>query len=543
MPNVIVLDTLSQEGLDLLEAAPGIAYEVRTGLKGEDLRRALAEFDGAICRSGVKITAESLEGNRRLRAIVRAGVGTDNIDRGAATRAGVVVMNTPAGNTLSTAEHAVTLMLALSRNIAPAYQSLIEGRWDRNKYMGAQVAGKTLGVVGLGRIGLAVAARARALEMRVLGYDPFMAKDKAKELGIEAFDAVDEMLPLVDYLSVHTPLTDETRNMIDRAQLDRLKPGVRLINAARGGIYNEEALVEGLKSGKIGGVALDVFTEEPCTKSPLFGMPGVLCTPHLGASTEEAQTQVAVEAVNLLVDFLTTGQIKNAVNIASLDAKTLEQLRGYLDVAFRLGRLAAGLIPRGLKSTRLLYRGEIAGRDTKVLTSAFAAGLMHGALDDEVNLVNASLLLEERGIALSTESRTEMGAFRSSMTVELEAVSGEKHKITGAVFGHSMPRLVALDGYRLEAYLDGWLLVFTHKDVPGIIGGVGTVFGQHNVNIAQMAVGRAGEAPGGEAVGILNLDAEPPAAALEAVRKLPAITSATVIHLPKAGELPAWLQG
>jgi D-3-phosphoglycerate dehydrogenase len=542
MPSVIVLDTLSQEGLDLLKAAPGVTFEVRTGLKGDALRSALAEFDGAICRSGVKITAEALEGNRRLRAIVRAGVGVDNIDRAAATRAGIVVMNTPAGNTLSTAEHAITLMLALSRNIAPAYQSLIEGRWDRSKYMGAQVAGKTLGVVGLGRIGLAVAMRALALEMCVLGYDPFFSNEKAKELGIESFTTVDEMLPRVDYLTVHTPLTEETRNMIDRPQLDRLKPGVRLINAARGGIYNEAALVEGLKSGKIGGVALDVFTEEPCTASPLFGMPNVLCTPHLGASTEEAQTLVAVEAVNLLVDFLTTGQIKNAVNIAALDAKALEQLRGYLDVAYRLGRMAAGLIPSGLKACHLHYRGEIATRETKVLTSAFSAGLLQGALAEDVNLVNASLLLEERGIALSSESRREMGAFRSSMGVEVEGLGGETRRIVGAVFGHSMPRLVSLDGYRLEAFLDGWLLVFTHKDVPGIIGGVGTVFGEHKVNIAQMSVGRAGDAPGGEAVGILNLDAEPPAAALEAVRKLPAITSATVIHLPRAGELPSWLQ-
>ncbi|RIK86655.1 MAG: phosphoglycerate dehydrogenase [Planctomycetota bacterium] len=543
MPSVIVLDTLSKEGLDLLDAAPGITYEVRTGLKGEALRSALAEFDGAICRSGVKITAEALEGNRRLRAIVRAGVGTDNIDRAAATRAGVVVMNTPAGNTLSTAEHAITLMLALSRNIHPAYQGLIEGRWDRNKYMGTQVAGKTLGVVGLGRIGLAVAKRAQALEMRVLGYDPFLAKDKAKELGIEPYDTVDAMLPHVDYLTVHTPLTDETRNMIDLAQLDRLKPGARLINAARGGIFNEAALAAGLQSGKIAGVALDVFAEEPCTTSPLFGMPGVLCTPHLGASTEEAQTQVAVEAVNLLVDFLTTGQIKNAVNIASLDAKTLEQLRGYLDVAYRLGRFAAGLIPSGLKSCKILYRGEIASRDTKVLTSAFAAGLLQTALEEEANLVNASLLLEERGIAVSSEARTDMGAFRSSMGVEIAGAGGEKHRIAGTVFGHSMPRLIALDGYRLESYLDGWLLVFTHRDVPGIIGGVGTIFGQHQVNIAQMAVGRASDAPGGDAVGILNLDAEPPAAALDAVRALPAITSAVTIHLPKAGELPGWLQG
>ncbi len=543
MPSVIVLDTLSQEGLDLLDAAPGITYEVRTGLKGDDLRKALAEFDGAICRSGVKITPESLEGNRKLKAIVRAGVGTDNINSAAATRAGVVVMNTPAGNTLSTAEHAVTLMLALSRNVAPAYQGLIEGRWDRAKYMGAQVAGKTLGVVGLGRIGLAVVKRAQALEMRVLGYDPFMSQEKAKELGIEWYEKVDDMLPHVDYLSVHTPLTEETRNLIDIPQLDRLKPGVRLINAARGGIYNEAALVEGLKSGKIGGVALDVYAEEPCTNSPLFGMPGVLCTPHLGASTEEAQTQVAVEAVQLLTDFLSTGQIKNAVNIASLDAKLLEQLRGYLDVAFRLGKLAAGLIPSGLKSCKLTYRGEIAARDTKVLTAAFSAGLLQGAMADDVNLVNASLLLEERGIKLSSEARTDMGAFRSAMSFEIEGADGQKHKATGTVFGQSMPRLVSLDGYRLEAYLDGCLLVFTHKDVPGIIGGVGTAFGEHNVNIGQMAVGRAGDVPGGEAVGILNLDGEPPAAALEAVRKLPAISSAKVIHLPSAGQLPSWLQG
>jgi D-3-phosphoglycerate dehydrogenase len=543
MPSVIVLDTLSQEGLDLLDAAPGITYEVRTGLKGDALRAALAQFDGAICRSGVKITAESLEGNRRLKAIVRAGVGTDNIDRAAATRAGIVVMNTPAGNTLSTAEHAITLMLALSRNIAPAFQGLREGRWDRNKYMGAQVAGKTLGVVGLGRIGLAVAQRALAFEMKVLGYDPFLAKERAKQLGIEPVETVDEMLPQVDYLTVHTPLTEETRNLIDLAQLERVKPGVRLINAARGGIYNEAALVEGLKSGKIGGVALDVFGEEPCTDSPLFAMPNVLCTPHLGASTEEAQTQVAVEAVQLLADFLSTGQIKNAVNIAPLDAKTLESLRGYLEVAYRLGRLAAGLVPSGLKNVRLTYRGEIASRDTKVLTSAFSAGLLQGALEEEVNLVNATLLLEERGISIATESRTDMGAFRSAMTMELADEHGTSRRATGTVFGQAMPRLVSLDGYKLEAYLDGWLLVFTHKDVPGIIGSVGTTFGQHNVNIAQMAVGRAGDVPGGDAVGILNLDGDPPSAALEAVRSLPAISTAAVIHLPKAGELPGWLQG
>ena len=539
MHKVIVLDDLSQEGLDLLDAAPGIEYEVRTGLKGNDLRSALQEFDGAICRSGVKITAEVLEGSRRLKAIVRAGVGTDNIDKTAATRAGVVVMNTPAGNTLSTAEHTITLMLAMSRNVAPAYQSLCEGRWDRKNYMGTQVAGKTLGIVGLGRIGLAVADRAIALEMKVMGYDPFMSKDRAQDLGIDLVETVAAMLPKVDYLTVHTPLTDETRNLVDVAQLEVMKTGVRLVNCARGGIYNEAALVQGLDSGKLAGVALDVFVEEPCTDSPLFGKPGVLCTPHLGASTEEAQTSVAVEAVGLLTDYLTNGTIRHAVNVAPLDAKTLESLRGYVDVAYRLGMLLAGLQDGNARECRLNYRGEIADRDTKVLTAVFAAGLLKYALDEDVNLVNAEYLLRDRGIELTVESHSEMGAFRSSMSAELKTDSSQ-HKVAGTVFGQSMPRLVAIDGYRLEAYLDGCLLVFTHKDVPGIIGKVGTVFGEHGVNIGQMAVGR--DQAGGDAIGILNLDAAPTPESLEAMRNLPAIGSARVIHLPVAGELPAWLQ-
>jgi len=541
MHKVIVLDDLAQEGLDLLEAAEGIEYEVRTGLKGDDLRKALNEFDGAICRSGVKLLPEILEGNSRLKAVVRAGVGTDNIDKPAATRAGIVVMNTPAGNTLSTAEQAITLMMGLSRNIAPAYQSLCEGRWDRKKYMGTQVAGKTLGVIGLGRIGLAVVERALALEMKVLGFDPFMSKERAHELGIELVETVDEMLPEIDYLTVHTPLTKETRNLIDLPQLEIIKPGARLINCARGGIYNEAAMVAGLKSGKLAGVALDVYEDEPCTDSPLFGMPGVVCTPHLGASTEEAQTNVAVEAVGLLTDFLTTGTIRHAVNVAPLDPKTLESLGGYLDVAYRMGMFMAGL-HSGATACRLVYRGKITDCDTKVLTAAFSAGLLQHALDAEVNLVNAELMLQERGIELTTESRSDMGAFRSSMTAEITSDQAT-HQATGTVFGKSMPRLVALDGYRLEAYLDGCLMVFSHEDVPGIIGGVGTIFGKHGINIGQMAVGRASEQPGGDAVGVLNLDAEPSAESLEDVRNMTAISSAKFIQLPQVGDIPAWLQG
>jgi D-3-phosphoglycerate dehydrogenase / 2-oxoglutarate reductase len=541
MPRIIVLDTLSPDGLALLEAAKpkGIEYEVRTGLKGEALRDALAHFEGAICRSGVKITADALAGNHRLKAIVRAGVGTDNIDKEAATRLGIVVMNTPAGNTVSTAEHTFAMMLALSRNIAAANQSLAEHKWDRNKFMGAQLADKTLGIVGLGRVGLAVAKRAKAFEMRVLGYDPFLSKERAQELGIEPFDNVRAMLPEVDYLTVHTPLTDETKNLISRAEIETMRPTVRLINCARGGIYDEAALVEALKAKRIAGVALDVFATEPCTDSPLLGLPGVLATPHLGASTEEAQTQVAVEGVGLLVDFLTTGAIRHAVNMSPLDRQTLESLRGYLDVAHRLGLLLAQMDKATPRRCVLHYRGEVAGKNTRLITAAFAVGLLENALEADVNIVNAELLLRERGIEIVEQSRADMGAFSSIITAEVFTAGG-MNRAAGTLLGHNMPRLVQLADHRLEAYLDGVLLIFTHRDVPGIIGRVGTIFGQHKINIAQMAVGRA--APGGAATGVLNLDGEPTPAALAEVLSSPDIQTATVIRLPPAGKLPAWLQ-
>ena len=540
MPKVIVLDNLAQQGLDLLTSADGIECEVSTGLKGEALRSALAQADGAICRSGVKITADVLEGNHRLRAIVRAGVGTDNIDSQAATRLGIVVMNTPTGNTVSTAEHTIAMMLALSRNVAPAYQSLVEGRWDRKSYMGTQRAENTLGIVGLGRIGQAVAKRARALEMRVVGYDPFLTTDRITDLGLEAVGSVAEMLPQIDYLTVHTPLTPETRDLIGQPELEILRPGVRLINCARGGIYNEQALAEGLTSGRIGGVALDVYQNEPCTDSPLFGMPNVVCTPHLGASTEEAQAQVAVEGVGLLIDYLKTGAIRHAINMTPLDAKTLSELRGYLDVAYRLGLLLAQFESSPIKRCALQYRGEVAGRDTKLVTASFAVGLLSHALEEEVNVVNAEVLLRERGVEIVEERRADKGAFASLVTAEVESDT-QTHKAAGTVFGKEMLRLIQIDHFRLEAFLDGNLMIFTHKDVPGIIGTVGTIFGKHNINIAQMAVGR--EAKGGEAIGVLNLDHAPTREALDEVRANPAITSALAIKLPAAGHRPPWLAG
>jgi len=539
MPSIIVLDTLSPDGLALLDAAAhvGVTYEVVTGLSGPGLREALARHDGAICRSGVKITAESLAGNHRLKAIVRAGVGTDNIDKDAATRQGIVVMNTPAGNTVSTAEHTFALILALSRNVAAADASLRAHRWDRNKFMGVQLAGKTLGIVGLGRIGQAVAKRAQAFDMRVLGFDPFLSAERAAEMGIELVETVRGMLPQVDYLTVHTPLTSDTKHLVGMDELAILKPGVRLVNCARGGIYDEKALVEGLKSGVIGGVALDVFEQEPCTDSPLFGMPGVLVTPHLGASTEEAQSQVAVEGVGLLVDFLSTGAIRHSVNSSPIDPASLEGVRGFLDLAWRLGVLLAQLEEGPPRSCSIAYRGEIASRNTRLVTAAFAAGLLESALED-VNIVNSEVLLRDRGIELVEQSRTDPGAFSSVVAVDL--VSGDRvHRAAGTLFGHSMPRLVQLEGHRLEAYLDGILLVFTHQDVPGIIGRVGNAFGGLGVNIAQMTVGRS--TPGGDAIGVLNLDQEPSPEAVAAVLACPGVRSARVVKLPAAGQLPFWL--
>jgi D-3-phosphoglycerate dehydrogenase / 2-oxoglutarate reductase len=534
-----VLDSIAEEGLELLRSEPDFEFDQQVGLKGDALRAALNEFDGVIIRSGVKITADSLKGNKRLKAIVRAGVGTDNIDKDAATRQGIVVMNTPAGNTLSTAEHAFALMMALSRCIAPAHQKLCAGNWDRKSFMGTQLADKTLGVVGFGRIGREVALRGLAFDMRVVAYDPFLTDELAAKLGVQRVASVSDLLPVSDYITVHTPLTAETKYLISMKNLGQLKPGVRLINCARGGIYEEAALIEGLKSGQIGGVALDVFEEEPCTTSPLFSMPNVVCTPHLGASTEEAQTQVAVEGIQLLISFFKSGEIRHSVNVSALDPKTLEVLRSHLNVAYRLGLLLSQWHGGNIASCQLTYRGEVADRDTKLLTNAFCVGLLERALE-EVNIINAEMLLRERGIEMIEHLSHEIGAFSSSINA---VVSGGQRSVSasGTVFGHDMPRLIMLGDYRLEAYIDGIILIFTHQDVPGIIGRVGTIFGNHSINIAQMSVGRGTDRAGGHAVGVLNLDSQPTPEALADIAAVQGIETVHCLTLPPAGSLPAWL--
>jgi len=536
---ILVTDKLAEEGLEILRAQPGLEVVVNTKFDPPALREALKEADGIVIRSGTQLTAEVLKDQPRLKVIVRAGVGVDNIDVPTATRHGIVVMNTPGGNTVSTAEHTMALMLALSRNVAKANDSLKGGRWDRNKFTGSQLGGKTLGIVGLGRVGQAVAKRAQGFDMRVLGFDPFLSAERSAELGIESVSPLDDLWGQCDYITLHTPLSAETRNLVGPAEIAKMKPGVRIINCARGGLIDEDALAEALTAGKVAGAAVDVFEPEPPpTDNVLVNHPQVLVTPHLAASTEEAQISVAVEAARLLCDYFQRGQIRFAVNMPTLDRAELEEIRHYLELGRRLGMLHAQMDRGTVKSATVNYRGEVAAKNTRLITASFAAGWMEAALGEEVNLVNAELLAKERGISIVEVKTTEPGDFGSM--IQTEVVTERKTYVAaGTLFGKEFLRLVKLGPYRLDAHLDGTLLVFTHRDVPGLIGFIGTTFGRHNVNIAQMNVGR--EQPGGEAIGVVNLDSVPPDAALEEVKSHTDLLSVSVIKLPGAGEVPAWL--
>ena len=538
---VLVTDKLAEEGLALLKAEKDIEVVVDPKLAKDAgaLRLALQEADGIAIRSGTQLTADVLENQSRLKAIVRAGVGVDNIDVAAATRQGIVVMNTPGGNTVSTAEHTLALMLALARNVTRANDSLKAGKWDRNAFTGTQLEGKTLGIIGLGRVGLAVARRAQGFGMIVVGFDPLLAAEKALEHGIESVTRTDDLWPRCDFFTLHTPLNAETRNLIDARALGLMKPTARIINCARGGLIDEAALVEALSAGKIAGAAIDVFDPEPPPAGlPVISHPKVVVTPHLGASTEEAQVSVSIEAARLLCDYLTKGQVRFAVNMPTLDRAELEDVRLYLDLAWRLGMLHAQMDRGQLRNAKLIYRGEVAHKNTKLITSSFAAGLMETALDQPVNLVNAMSLARERGLEieeLATEAPGDFGTMiQSEVTTERKT-----YVAAGTLFGKQFLRLVRLGSYLLDAHIDGTLLIFTHLDRPGLIGFIGRTLGDEGVNIAQMNVGR--ELAGGEAIGVVNLDSVPSTKALEAVEQHPHILSISVIKLPPRGVLPPWL--
>jgi len=541
MYRVLITDNLSSAGQTVLHEASGIDPVVKTDLSPEQLREALREADGIIVRSGTKLTGEVLEGQPRLKVIVRAGVGVDNIDLPAATREGIVVMNTPAGNTTSTAEHTIAMMLALSRNVPQAAAALKSGRWDRKKYTGTQLAGKALGIIGLGRIGQAVAHRARGLEMRVLGFDPFLSASRAAEQGIELMHDVDELVEQVDFLTVHTPLNEETRGIINAERISRMKKGVRIINCARGGIVDEQALAEALETGRVAGAALDVFVQEPPTDDRLIKLPNVVATPHLGASTEEAQELVAVEAAEILVGYLQRGEIRYAVNMVPISAAEMQEMRPYLDLSHRLGLLLAQLHrDTALKNARIHFRGESAGKNTELMTSAFAGGLLETALDENVNVVNATFLAKERGIEITQSTSSQTGDFSSMISVGIET-DDRDYSAAGTIFGNQFLRLVKLQDYPMEAYLDGLLLIYRHRDVPGLIGYIGTICGKHGINIASMALGRRQNQPGGDSIAVLNIDNEPSREVLDEIANHAEVTGLELVKLPPAGAPLPWL--
>lgn len=538
MFRVLIADKLEAAGIDLLQKL-GLDVDNRPGLNGDELKAALRAADAAIVRSAPKVTADVLDDPGKLRAIARAGVGVDNIDVPAATRKGIVVMNTPGGNTVSAAEHTIALMLALARRVPQADAVMKAGGWDRNKFVGTQLTGKTLGVVGLGRIGREVARRAIGLEMRVLAYDPFVTPDKAAELGITAAPGVAALLPEVDFLTIHVPLTDETKSLIGAAELATMRKSARVLNVARGGVIDELALADALAAGTIAGAGIDVFAAEPPPADhPLLKAPNVVLTPHLGASTVEAQENVAVEAAQLVADFLLKGVVANAVNTAAVDRKELEELRQFVDLARRLGLLHAQMAQGSIRRVTLTYKGAIADRNTRLLTAAFTAGLLESRLSEGVNLVNAEVLARDRGIEVVAAASPKRDDFASLMQADVET-DKKTYTAAGTLFGNQYLRLVRLGTFRLEAYLDGVLFIFSHRDRPGMIGVIGGAFGKHQVNIAAMNLGRT--APGGEAIGVLNLDSAPPPEAVAEATRHEHIFSHCVVTLPPEGETPAWL--
>ncbi|HEY0173039.1 MAG TPA: phosphoglycerate dehydrogenase [Pyrinomonadaceae bacterium] len=532
MPDIkiFVADDVSEGGLGPLREA-GFAVEKRTGLKGEELAEAVRGADGLVVRSETRVTAELLESAARLRVIGRAGVGVDNIDVAAATQRGVVVMNAPDGNTMTTAEHTLALLLALARRVPEGQASLKAGRWERKKFVGVELRGKTLGIVGLGRIGRVVASRALGFEMKVVAFDPFVAPERLRDEGIE-LATLEEVCARADFVTVHAPLTPETRGIIGARELSRMKQGVRVINCARGGLIDERALHDAIKEGRVAGAALDVFEEEPPPAAhPLLGLEEVVATPHLGASTREAQEGVAVIVAEQMRDFFLTGAVRGAVNVPAVGAQELKALGPYLDLAERLGRFQAQLVDEPVRSVDLEFAGEAAAAsDSAPVTRSFLAGLLR-SMSARVNVVNALFIAEERGIGVTVSHKhAAAGAeAREPLRTRVTTTAGE-HTVAGALFGRQADgRVTEIDGFRIEAVPSGNMLLTRSSDVPGVIGRVGTILGDHGVNISRFQLGRRER--GGEAMAVIETDAPPDDPTLEELRGFGPVISARRIRL------------
>ncbi|MGB2938654.1 MAG: phosphoglycerate dehydrogenase [Phycisphaerae bacterium] len=512
---ILVSDKLADEGIEILKAEPGFEVDVRTDLTPDQLKSEIGKYDGIVIRSGTKLTADVLAEPGNLKAIARAGVGVDNVDIPTATRHGIVVMNAPDGNTLSTAELTIGLMLAVSRNVVPASVSLREGKWDRKQFMGRQLAGKTVGIVGLGRIGTAVARRCLGFEMKVVGYDPFVAGGRELATQIRLVENIEDLLKEADYLTVHTPLSDETRGLIGAGELAMLPKGAFVINTARGGIVDEQALLEALESGHLGGAGLDVYTSEPPRNRALVEHPKAVALPHLGASSREAQQGVAIDACRNLVDYLADRGLRNALNVPAIDFVAAGELKPYAELGHRMGAILAAIFRGRLKRLTVTYAGEIADQPYNQVTISLIIGMLQNVVGMPLNVVNARVAAKESGVEVSEQTSSDARGYASSLRVVAEG-DRESRSVRGTVFGARHPRVTAIDEFYMELRPEGDLVITFNEDRPGIIGEVGTIFGSHGVNIASMTFGR--KVNSGEACLGLTLDTVPPPEVLEELR-------------------------
>ena len=511
---VLISDSLSKEAIDILEKEKEFKVDVNTKLTPEELKKVIKDYDALLVRSATKVTKDIINAADRLKIIGRAGVGLDNVDVDAASKKGIIVVNTPGGNTISTAEHTFSMMLALSRNIALADLSMKKGEWERKKFMGVELYGKTLGVVGLGRIGTEVAKRAVSFEMKVLAYDPFLSADKAKDLGIELVD-LKRLFSESDYITVHTPLTDVTKHLISDKEFGIMKKGVRVLNCARGGIIDEDALVKAIESGKVAGAALDVYENEPPKDSKLLKMEKVVLTPHLGASTEEAQVNVAIDVANTVRDALLNRGVRNAVNMPSVDPEIYKVIEPYLKLAENIGAIQAQIVDGHVKRVKIRYVGDLLKYDLSPFTVSIMKGMLTPILQETVNFVNALVIAKERGINVIESKTAEIQDFASLIIVEVETDKA-RSSIYGTLFTKVDPRIVKINEFWVDCVPEGNMLVVFNKDVPGIIGQVGTIFGKNSINVASVSFGR--EEKGGRAVSVWNVDSVVPKKVLDEIR-------------------------
>jgi D-3-phosphoglycerate dehydrogenase len=523
MPKVLIADKLSPAAVAIFKER-GVDADVKTGLSKEDLLKIVDQYDGIAIRSATKITADVIKAAKNLKVVGRAGIGVDNVDIPAATAAGVIVMNTPFGNSITTAEHAISLMLALARELPAANASTQAGKWEKNRFMGVEITGKVLGLIGAGNIGSIVADRAKGLKMRVIAYDPYLSAERAADMGVEKVE-LNDLLARADFVTLHVPMTPETKNIISADAMQKMKKGARLINCARGGLVDEAALKAAIDSGHIAGAALDVFEEEPAKSNILFGNEKVVATPHLGASTTEAQENVALQVAEQISDYLLTGAITNALNMPSISAQEATKVRPWIALAEKLGAFAGQLTDTSIQSVDILYEGIAATLNAKALTQAALAGLLKPALS-EVNMVNAPVVAKERGIKVSETRRDAQGIYEGYIKVTVH-VEGSTRRVAGTVYSDGRPRLIQVKDINLDAEFAPHMLYVINEDKPGFIGKLGTLLGDAKVNIASFALGRS--APGADAIALVEVDGAVPETVIAEIRKLPPVKMAKAL--------------